>query len=81
MRDDLDSGKGLIRQANEARILGAGEKVFARAGFNVSNQRHVRFGLARRRQDLPAMLRRCSEQHLVIVAGRDDLCETLCAVL
>ena len=26
--------KGLIRQANEARILGAGEKVFARAGFN-----------------------------------------------
>ena len=26
--------KGLIRQANEARILGAGERVFARAGFN-----------------------------------------------
>ena len=26
--------KGLIRLANEARILGAGERVFARAGFN-----------------------------------------------
>ncbi len=26
--------KGLIRQANEERILGAGERVFARAGFN-----------------------------------------------
>ena len=26
--------KGLIRQSNEARILGAGERVFARAGFN-----------------------------------------------
>lgn len=35
MRDtDRDNTKGLIRQANEARILGAGEKVFARAGFN-----------------------------------------------
>ncbi len=28
------SGKGAIRQANEALILGAGERVFARAGFN-----------------------------------------------
>lgn len=28
------AGKGAIRQANEARILGAGERVFARAGFN-----------------------------------------------
>ena len=32
--DDADAPKGQIRQANEARILGAGEKVFARAGFN-----------------------------------------------
>jgi len=32
--DDPDVPKGLIRQANEARILGAGERVFARAGFN-----------------------------------------------
>lgn len=31
---DDEARKGLIRQANEARILGAGEKVFARAGFN-----------------------------------------------
>ncbi|MBI5254926.1 MAG: TetR family transcriptional regulator C-terminal domain-containing protein [Burkholderiales bacterium] len=31
----VDAGaKGLIRQANEAVILGAGERVFARAGFN-----------------------------------------------
>jgi TetR/AcrR family transcriptional regulator len=30
---DVDVGKGLIRQANEARILGAGERVFARTGF------------------------------------------------
>ncbi len=31
----LDGGaKGAIRQANEALILGAGERVFARAGFN-----------------------------------------------
>ena len=29
-----EARKGLIRQANEARILGAGERVFARAGFN-----------------------------------------------
>ena len=29
-----DRGKGAIRQANEAVILGAGERVFARAGFN-----------------------------------------------
>jgi TetR/AcrR family transcriptional regulator len=29
-----DPGKGQIRQANEALILGAGERVFARAGFN-----------------------------------------------
>ena len=33
MADD-EAPKGLIRQANEARILGAGERVFARAGFN-----------------------------------------------
>ena len=33
MADD-ETPKGLIRQANEARILGAGERVFARAGFN-----------------------------------------------
>ena len=33
MADD-QTPKGLIRQANEARILGAGERVFARAGFN-----------------------------------------------
>ena len=32
--DDVDATKGQIRQANEARILGAGERVFARAGFN-----------------------------------------------
>ncbi len=32
--DDGPGGKGAIRQANEARILGAGERVFARAGFN-----------------------------------------------
>jgi TetR/AcrR family transcriptional regulator len=32
--EDDASGKGLIRQANEARILGAGERVFARTGFN-----------------------------------------------
>lgn len=31
--EDDTPNKGLIRQANEARILGAGEKVFARAGF------------------------------------------------
>lgn len=31
--EDDASGKGLIRQANEARILGAGERVFARTGF------------------------------------------------
>ena len=30
----MDNNKGLIRQANEARILGAGERVFARTGFN-----------------------------------------------
>ena len=30
---DDDATKGLIRQANELRILGAAEKVFARAGF------------------------------------------------
>lgn len=30
----LDVAKGTIRQANEARILGAGERVFARTGFN-----------------------------------------------
>jgi TetR/AcrR family transcriptional regulator len=29
-----DRGKGAIRQANEAVILGAGERVFAHAGFN-----------------------------------------------
>jgi TetR/AcrR family transcriptional regulator len=29
-----DDRKGAIRQANEALILGAGERVFARAGFN-----------------------------------------------
>ena len=29
-----DAGKGQIRQANEALILEAGERVFARAGFN-----------------------------------------------
>ena len=29
-----DLGKGQIRQANEALILGAGERVFARTGFN-----------------------------------------------
>ena len=33
MADD-ETPKGLIRQVNEARILGAGERVFARAGFN-----------------------------------------------
>ena len=32
--DDANAAKGQIRQANEARILGAGEKVFARAGLN-----------------------------------------------
>ena len=31
---DDEARKGLIRQANEERILGAGERVFARAGFN-----------------------------------------------
>ena len=31
---DDEARKGLIRQASEARILGAGERVFARAGFN-----------------------------------------------
>ena len=31
---DVDNTKRLIRQVNEARILGAGERVFARAGFN-----------------------------------------------
>ena len=31
---DDEARKGPIRQVNEARILGAGEKVFARAGFN-----------------------------------------------
>lgn len=31
--EDDANGKGLIRQANEARILGAGERVFARTGF------------------------------------------------
>ena len=30
---DDDAGKGAIRQANEALILGAGERVFARAGL------------------------------------------------
>ncbi len=30
----MDHNKGLIRQANESLILGAGERVFARAGFN-----------------------------------------------
>ena len=34
MVDDADASKGAIRQANEALILGAGERVFARAGFN-----------------------------------------------
>jgi len=33
-RPEDEARKGLIRQANEARILGAGERVFARAGFN-----------------------------------------------
>jgi TetR/AcrR family transcriptional regulator len=32
-RRDDDATKGQIRQANEIRILGAAEKVFARAGF------------------------------------------------
>lgn len=32
--DDDEARKGLIRQANESRILGAGERVFARTGFN-----------------------------------------------
>ena len=32
--EDDATGKGLIRQANEVLILGAGERVFARAGFN-----------------------------------------------
>ena len=32
--DEEEDRKGAIRQANEARILGAGERVFARAGFN-----------------------------------------------
>ena len=32
--DARGAAKGGIRQANEALILGAGEKVFARAGFN-----------------------------------------------
>jgi TetR/AcrR family transcriptional regulator len=31
--DDAEARKGQIRQANEALILGAGERVFARAGF------------------------------------------------
>ena len=31
---DDETSKGQIRQANEARILGAAEKVFARAGFS-----------------------------------------------
>ena len=31
---DDEARKGAIRQANEARILGAAERVFARAGFN-----------------------------------------------
>ena len=31
---DVEGGKGLIRQANEARILDAGERVFARAGLH-----------------------------------------------
>lgn len=31
--EDDATGKGLIRQTNEGRILGAGEKVFARTGF------------------------------------------------
>ncbi len=30
---ERDVGKGLIRQANEARILAAAERIFARAGF------------------------------------------------
>jgi len=34
LAEDDAPNKGLIRQANEARILGAGERVFARAGFN-----------------------------------------------
>ena len=34
MAEQGTPNKGLIRQANEARILGAGERVFARAGFN-----------------------------------------------
>ena len=33
MAEQDTPNKGLIRQANEARILGAGEKVFARAGL------------------------------------------------
>ena len=33
MKPFTDSPKGLIRQTNEALILGAAEKVFARAGF------------------------------------------------
>ncbi len=33
MKQVTDSPKGLIRQANEALILGAAEQVFARAGF------------------------------------------------
>lgn len=33
MKQVTDHPKGLIRQANEARILGAAEQVFARAGF------------------------------------------------
>ena len=33
MAEQDTPNKGLIRQANEARILGAGERVFARAGF------------------------------------------------
>lgn len=32
--DEVEARKGSIRQANEALILGAGERVFARAGFN-----------------------------------------------
>ncbi len=34
LAEDDAPNKGLIRQANEARILGAGEKVFARAGLH-----------------------------------------------
>ena len=34
MAEQGTPNKGLIRQVNEARILGAGERVFARAGFN-----------------------------------------------